>query len=282
VAAVRKAIDLEPDDWRLWLIRSLVSWGEGRLNPARHALAAMPEQPIAHWLSASVHVARGVFVKALAGLAAGCAEQDAQLAPGPAEAVRFAGSGLHWLHGLILNAQGDEDGAIRELSKEIEFEDSGQLWAIEASANSWYALGVIHVQHGRPNEARAAFEQALKRVPGHPMAKLYIAPAISPAPSISSASLLPRVPSGEVQARLGRPADAGEDVLVSVEATMVMAAYLVLQGQHEQAAGMCAAALQRAPCGSAGWWLPVEPTLRVWERPDVWAPVLAALRARAR
>lgn len=35
VAAIRKAIDLEPDDWRLWLVRSLVSWGEGRLNPAR-------------------------------------------------------------------------------------------------------------------------------------------------------------------------------------------------------------------------------------------------------
>ncbi len=271
-AAIRKAIDLEPDDWRLWLVRSLVSWGEGRLNPARQVLAAMPEQPVAHWLAATVYVARGVFGKALAGLAAGCAEQDAQLAPAGPGAVTFTGSGLHWLRGLVLNAQGDEDGALRELSKEIQFEGSGQLWAIEASANSWYALGVIHTQHGRRDEARAAFEQALKRVPGHPMATLYGSPS----------SLRSLAPGGEVQARLDRPADAGEDVLVSVEATLVMAAWLVLQGQHEQAAGMCAAALQRAPYGSAGWWLPVEPTLRVWERRDVWAPALTTLRARAR
>ncbi|MEQ1760606.1 MAG: tetratricopeptide repeat protein [Vicinamibacterales bacterium] len=269
-AAIRKALDLEPGDWRLWLMRSFVSWGEGRLNPARQVLAAMPEQPVAHWFSASVHVARGVFGKALTGLAAGCAEQDAQLVPGAAGSVRFTGAGLHWLRGLILNAQGDEDGAMRELSKEIEFESSGQLWAIEASANSWYGLGVIHTQHGRPDEARAAFEQALKRVPGHTMSTLYISPA----------SLLS--PEYVGRARFVHPANTGADVLVSVEVTLVMAAWLVLQGQHEQAAGMCAAALQRAPYGSAGWWLPVEPTLRVRERPDVWAPALAALRARAR
>ncbi len=272
VAAIRKAIDLEPDDWRLWLVRSLVSWGEGRLNPARQVLAVMPEQPVAHWLAATVHVARGVFEKALTGLRAGCVEQDAQLVVGAPGAVTFTGSGLHWLHGLILNAQGDEDGAMRELSKEIQFEESGQLWASEASANSWYALGVIHMQHDRPDEARAAFEQALKRVPGHPMATIYISPA----------SLLSRAPSGEARAQLMRPTDAGEDALVSVEPTMVMAAWLVLQGQHEQAASICATALQRAPYGSAGWWLPVEPTLRVWERPNVWAPAMAALRARAR
>ena len=269
VAAIRKAIDIEPNDWRLRLVRSLVSWGEGRLNAARQVLAAMPDQPVAHWLSSTVHVARGVFEQALTGLRAGCAEQDEQLTSAPG-AMTFTASGLHWLHALLLNAQGDEDGAMRELSKEIEFEGSGQLWAIEASANSWYALGVIHTQHGRPDEARAAFEQALQRVPGHPMATLYISPV----------SLLSREDAGRVRTMHRAGDDA--DVLVSVEMTMVMAAYLVLQGQHEQAAAMCAAALQRAPYGSAGWWLPVEPTLRVWERPDVWAPALTALRARAR
>jgi hypothetical protein len=40
-------------------------------------------------------------------------------------------------------------------------------------------------------------------------------------------------------------------------------------------------ALAAAPAGNAGWLLPVEPLLNVTTAPDIWAPVLARLRARA-
>jgi len=40
-------------------------------------------------------------------------------------------------------------------------------------------------------------------------------------------------------------------------------------------------ALAAAPPGNAGWLLPVEPLLNISRNPDVWAPVLNRLRARA-
>ena len=41
------------------------------------------------------------------------------------------------------------------------------------------------------------------------------------------------------------------------------------------------AALADAASPSDGWLLPLEPLLRVHSAPEVWAPVLARLRARA-
>jgi Protein of unknown function DUF86 len=40
-------------------------------------------------------------------------------------------------------------------------------------------------------------------------------------------------------------------------------------------------ALLAAQPGNAGWLVPIEPLLRVWEAPDVWAPVLQILGKRS-
>ena len=58
VAALRRAVALEPDNWRHHFRLAYVSWGEERLRAARRTLALLPGFPLAHWLAATVHVAR--------------------------------------------------------------------------------------------------------------------------------------------------------------------------------------------------------------------------------
>src|SRR5436190_2296916 len=176
IAAARKAVSIDPDDWRHYLRLAFVSWGEERLRAAHRVLMLCPGLALAHWFAATVFVARQVFDAALDQLRAGCASQDAQRK----ESGRFNAVGLHLLHGLVLAAQGDPEGAIEEFRREMAFEADGQLYARECVANTWYAYGAIQLRQGRRDEATAAFREALKRVPGHPLA----------------AAALGRVPSG--------------------------------------------------------------------------------------
>jgi hypothetical protein len=59
------------------------------------------------------------------------------------------------------------------------------------------------------------------------------------------------------------------------------AVLLSLGGRPADAASLITAALQRAPAGSAGWTVPIDPLLRVLDDSTAWRTVLAALRARA-
>src|SRR4029079_4580187 len=61
LAASRKAVSLEPDNWRHHLRLGYVSWGEERLREASRTLALLPGFPLAHWLAATVHVARAAL-----------------------------------------------------------------------------------------------------------------------------------------------------------------------------------------------------------------------------
>src|SRR5262249_42330766 len=79
-AAALKAVDLDPNDWRHALRLSCVSWGKQRLRAARRVLMLCPGLALAHYLTATVFVARGAFDAALEMLQEGCAAQDAQLA----------------------------------------------------------------------------------------------------------------------------------------------------------------------------------------------------------
>jgi hypothetical protein len=62
---------------------------------------------------------------------------------------------------------------------------------------------------------------------------------------------------------------------------MAIAQAMLLGSPRAEAARLVNEALTRAPAGSAGWLLPVEPLLNVSAAPDVWAPALARLRTRA-
>ena len=68
-----RAVSLEPDNWRHHFRLSLVSWGEARLRAARRTLALLPGLPLAHWLAATVHVARQTSMRPSASCAPACA-----------------------------------------------------------------------------------------------------------------------------------------------------------------------------------------------------------------
>jgi len=254
IAAARKAVALDPDDWRHYLRLAFVSWGEERLRAAHRVLTLYPGLALAYWFAATVFVARQAFDAALDELRPGCVSQDAQRRQGG----RFNAVGLHLLHGLVLAAQGGEERALEEFASELAFEEEGQLYARECCANTWYALGSVRLRQGNRDEAAAAFEESLKRVPGHPLAMIGLR-----ATSSASQAEAPRHNGNEV------------------DAAIVRAAALALQGQHAAAAGLCAEALAHAEPGAAGWLLPADPLLHITAHRDVWASVLAILRDRA-
>ena len=66
-----------------------------------------------------------------------------------------------------------------------------------------------------------------------------------------------------------------------IDAAIVSAVILALEGKHDAAARLCRDALVQADPGSAGWMLPVEPLLHVAAHPEAWAQPLATLRERA-
>jgi DNA-binding winged helix-turn-helix (wHTH) protein len=255
MAAARKAVTLDPDDWRHYLRLAFVSWGEERLRAAHRVLTLCPGLALAYWFAATVFVARQAFDAALEELRPGCASQDAQRRQGG----RFNAVGLHLLHGLVLAAQGDDDRALDEWASELAFEQEGQLYARECCANTWYALGAVRLRRGNRDEATAAFQESLTRVPGHSLARIGLG-ATTPGASRSEA-----------------PRQDGSDV----DAALVRAAALAVEGEHPAGARLCEEALAHAEAGPAGWILPVDPLLHVSAHRDVWAPALAILRDRA-
>ena len=126
-----------------------MSWGEERLRAARSDAGAAAGFPLAHWLAATVHVARQALDEAERELAAGLAPQSPAV-----ERARFSAVALHWLLGLIHLARGDEARALEEFERELAFEDAGQLYARECAANTWYAIGALRLrQHDRQKRA---------------------------------------------------------------------------------------------------------------------------------
>jgi hypothetical protein len=161
-------------------------------------------------------------------------------------------------------ARGDDRAALRSFEAELALEANGHLYARECCANTWYAAGALHLHRGQTAEARAAFEQAVARVATHALAGAALATICDP-----NASDHPAAHSSSAAAP-------------SVDAALAEAVRHALRGDHQAAAGIVDRTLAAAPEGtSAGWVLPVEPILRVWAHPDIWAPVLTRLRTRA-
>jgi DNA-binding winged helix-turn-helix (wHTH) protein/cytochrome c-type biogenesis protein CcmH/NrfG len=259
IAAARRAVTVEPDEWRHHLRLASVTWGDERLHAAHRVLKLCPGLALAYWFSASVFVARQAFSAAAEELRPGCASQDAQRR----ESGRFNAVGLHLLHGLVMAAQGAEERALEEFARELAFEEEGQLYARECCANTWYAFGAIRLRQERHADAAAAFQGALNRVPGHALASIGLAAALR----TSSAT-----------ASRGRPPQSAPNI---VDVAMIKSAFLALDGKHTEAARVCGDALAQVEPGPAGWMIPVDPLLHATAHGDAWAQTLAALRDRA-
>jgi tetratricopeptide (TPR) repeat protein len=253
-AAARTATDLEPYAWRHWVSLAWVSWGSERLRAAYRALALRPGLAFAHWFVATVFVARGAFDPALEALREGCRCQDAQ----SGEDGRFNAVGLHYLHALVLAERGLLEPAFEELARELAGEDEGHVYGRECYANSWYAIGALHVHQHRHDEAEHAFHETLTRVPRHGLA-------------LAGLAAISRSPGGS-----GQPYAAN-----AVDAAMVQAASLALEGKHAEGARVYCEALAQPGPRSAGWQLPADPLIRTTVHREEWAPALATLRDRA-
>src|SRR6185369_4657064 len=250
LAASRRAITLEPDNWRHHFRLAYVSWGEERLRESHRTLSLMPAFPLAHWLAATVHVARHALGEAEREVVAGVAAAAVPVS-------KFSSVALHWLHGLLLMARGEDAAALASFERELALEASGHLYARECCANTWYAIGALHLRHAEIDRAGHAFHQAIQRVPQHRLAFLA---SRSAAPEITAASS-------------PRPE--------SVDAAFIVAAAFVRSDDYVEAARLVDDALASAPAGNAGWLLPIEPLLQVTAHPEVWASALARLRTRA-
>ena len=242
IAAASRAAALEPDNWRHHFRLAYVSWGEARLHAAHRTLVLLPEFPLAHWLAATVYVARQALDEAERELAAGLASDVTR--------SKFGAVALHWLRGLIHLARGDERRALGEFEQELAGEGGGHLYARECCANTWYAIGALHLRQGRSDQAALAFARALERIVHHPLAL----------------------------AALNRDTIAATD---SQTLALAAAVRLALGGSHAAAARTIGDALVLAEEGNALWLLPIEPLLHVSARPELWAEPLARLRSRA-
>jgi DNA-binding winged helix-turn-helix (wHTH) protein len=246
VAAGSKAMELDPEDWHHALRAAYVSWGERRLRAARSVLALCPGLALAHWLRTTVFIARGAFDAAFAEVQLGWAAQDAQTG-----GFAFAAVGLHLLHGHLLAARGQLDEAAAAFKRELAGVDkSSQVYSRECAANTWYALAAVHRRQRQHDAAKAALTRALTIAPGHVPAAASLRGQV-----LSSAS----------------PFDAA----------MGQAIIEARNGRHADAARIYHAAVRTAPPGSAGWLLPVEPTLDPGAHPDAWSEALALVRVRA-
>ena len=259
LAATRRAASLEPDNWRVMLRLAFVSWGEERLRAAHHVLALVPGLAMAHWLAATVYVARQAFDRAAHELRAATTEA------GPNGPGQFSAVAVHWLLGLVLLATGDDAAAAEALRRELTHEPVGHLYARECSASAWYALGAMSWRAGDVTAAAEGFTNALERVPGHPFA-------------LGGLALLDAA-GGRRLAAEARAQALRE--YAPVEAALVTALLEREAGTPERAVALVAAALDTAPAGGGGWLLPVEPLLAVHRHAAAWAPALARLRARA-
>ena len=252
-AAAYKASGLEPENWRHWVRKAYVTWGEERLRAARHVLSLCPGLALAHWLRTTVFIARGAMDAAFVELRLGCQAQDAQ----PKGAGPFRAVGLHLLHGLVLAAHGRLEEATAALKRELSWADSGQLYAREAAANTWYALGALSQRQRKRHEAEGAFMRALTIAPYH-----------VPATAALRGEVLPGPPNGGHYAG-------------NIDAAIGEAIVLAQRQRHAEAARAYLDGVSKAPPGSAGWQLPVEPTLNALAHREIWDDVLALIRVRA-
>lgn len=268
LAAAKRAVALEPDNWRHHFRLAYVGWGEERLHSAHRTLAILPAFPLAHWLAATVYVARQVPAEAERELLAGLGALARSVEGGS----RFSGLALHWLLGLLHLARGEDQRALEEFRLELAIEPAGHLYARECAGNTWYAIGATYLRQERWVEAVAAFDEALQRVPVHPMA--HIGKRAASARASTDRDLA--VTAGD----LDLPG-AGLPHVSTVDAAIARAAGLVGAGAHLEAARVVEAALSGTLPSPSGWLLPLEPLLHVSARSETWANALASLRNRA-
>jgi DNA-binding winged helix-turn-helix (wHTH) protein/Flp pilus assembly protein TadD len=269
VQVARRAVALEPTNWRHHFRLGHAAWGDERIRAAAHALSLYPDFAFAHFQVAMVHVARGHLREAETVLRQGAAVQDRQIARGD----RYPALGLHWLLALVRLADADVDEALQELDREEQRADPNRLYGREYRMNAVHARGTCLLRIGRHAGAIDCFERALTLYPDHAQSHIGLVVALRAAGARDRAdSLAARVPAILTTLRETRP----------IEASLVESQMLTMDGEAEAAGAVLCRCLEAAPPGFAGWTIPVEPLLIQLHNTQAFMAALRCLAERAR
>lgn len=249
VREARRAVALEPGNWRHLFRLGHASWGDERLRAGTATLAVYPDFAFAYFQSAMVHVARGHLTEAERVLRHGAAIQDRQIGRGE----RYPALGLHWLLGLVRLAQDDTSDAIDEFDRERALAQPHRLYGREYTMQAHIAHGAALLGMGKRDAAIQSFNSALTLYPGQPLAHLGVALA-------TGATFDPSM----------------------VQDPLMRGVALAACKRTEEAEATLLAYLDQAPPGFAGWWLPLEPFVKQDTEKQALKPVLARLAERAR
>ena len=267
LAASRRATRLDPTNWMHQVRLAELSWGQERHAAVRETLLLNPGLAIAHLFGATLWVARRAHDEARRMVDAGVKAMEAEVNA----SARFMAVALHYLKGLLCISKGHLDEALIALQREVNLESRAHVYGRECCANAYYAIGACHLLMGNLTAARAAFLEALARVAHHPLA-------------LAGIRILEKREAAKPPSRHGSVPTSPQATPSSLafEHEMASAALLVDDGDVEGAVGVLLSALKAAPPGNAGWWIALDPLLRVWEHPDQWEPVLELVAVRAR
>ena len=260
IRAARRAVALEPANWRHLFRLGHATWGEERLRAGAATLALYPDFAFAYFQSAMVHVARGHLIDAERVLRHGAAIQDRQIGRGE----RYPALGLHWLLGLVRLAQDDIEEAVREFERERELAQPHRLYGREYAMHASLGRGAALLRADRRHDAIASFRDALVLYPDHPLGHLGLA--------LAGDQGFDRVEAPLTILDRAKP----------IEAAVIRAQVLTARKDAPAAADLLAATIAHAPPGFAGWSVPVEPFLPQVTDKDVFRPILSLLADRAR
>jgi len=269
VQAARRAVKLEPSNWRHFFRLGHASWGSERLQAAAGTLALYPDFAFAHFQAAMVHVARGRLHDAETVLRQGAAVQDRQMSRGD----RYPALGLHWLLGLVRLAQDDVDEALREFDRERVLAEPHRLYGREFQRDAVHARGACLFRMGRIEPAVECFKEALALYPDDAGSLLGLTLAARAAGEKSRAESMRR--------QLG-DAVRGLEGAQPIKAAMIRTRLLAADGRGEDACATLCSLLDAAPPGHAAWTLPVEPFFVEPIRTQTFAAALTKLFDRAR
>ena len=268
VAAGRRAVELEPGNWRNHCRLAVAAWGTERLQAFGRVLSLYPDFAYAYYGMAMVFVARGHFRLAEEALRHGIPFQDRPAG----RAERFPAAGLHWLLGMIRLAEGDIQEARTEFEREQATSATG-IYSPEFAVNACDGLGYVCLHTGDIDGARTMFGRALKSYPDRARSLVGVAVACHRAGLTSDRDAA----IAEVQQAI-RDLRAGKRMS---EAALAAAFGHVLAGRPVEAVAAVKQLLAEAPSGLGGWTIPVEPLLAPLHPDPAFQHLLEHLAERA-